>query len=107
MTKEKKAGNSAAKRKVEKGSTNSDGEDRLGSGGERHQIAGGTILSCSMGRAHGAGHRHLKSCVSWPHGLPAGGMRSCRNLGAGRRTPHCVAMAFNCAETDRSQNLPI
>jgi hypothetical protein len=40
-------------------------------------------------------------------GLQPEGMRSCRNLRAGRRTPHCVAMAFNCAETDRSQNLPI
>jgi catalase len=68
MTKEKKAGNSAAKRKVEKGSTNSDGEDRLGSGGERHQIAGGNhpVLTTNQGNPISDNQNSLRSNSSGP-----------------------------------------
>jgi len=64
----KKAGNSAAKRKVEKGSTNSDGEDRLGSGGERHQIAGGNhpVLTTNQGNPISDNQNSLRSNSSGP-----------------------------------------
>jgi hypothetical protein len=48
-----------------------------------------------------------KAAFLGPMGFQPEGMQSCRNLGAGRRTPHRISMAFNCAETDRSQNSPI
>ena len=41
MTNEKRAGNNTGKRKEEMGSSNSNGEVRLVSGGELHRVAGG------------------------------------------------------------------
>jgi catalase len=51
VAKEKKAGNSTEKGKEDKGSSNANGDVRLGSGGELHQVAGGShpVLTTNQG----------------------------------------------------------
>jgi catalase len=68
VTKEKKAGNNAVKRKVEKGSSNSNGEVRLGSGGELHQVAGGNhpALTTNQGIPVSDNQNSLRANVRGP-----------------------------------------
>jgi len=51
MTKAKKTGNDPGKRKAEKRASVSNGECRLGAGGEPHQVAGGNhpVLTTNQG----------------------------------------------------------
>jgi catalase len=68
MTKEKKAGNNTAKRKEEKRSSNSNGEARLGSGGELHQTAGGNhaVLTTNQGIPVSDNQNSLRANVRGP-----------------------------------------
>jgi catalase len=68
VTKEKKAGNNTGKRKEEKGLSNSNGEARLGSGGELHQTAGGDrpVLTTNQGIPISDNQNSLRANVRGP-----------------------------------------
>ena len=68
MTKKRNPGNGRTKRKAEKVSTYSKGEDRRGSGGERHQIAvpSHAILTTNQGSPIFDNQNSLRSDHSGP-----------------------------------------
>jgi catalase len=68
VTKVKKAGNNTRKQKVEERSPTSNGEVQLGSGGERHQLAGGNhpLLTTNQGIPVSDNQNSLRANVKGP-----------------------------------------